>query len=383
VSHVFISYDHQDGDYAHELERELVRRGFEVWIDERIDVGTRWPQALEEQVDACAAFVVVMTPRSRDSSWVQNELARALRKGKPVLPLLLEGEPWLAVEATQYLDVRDGSLPPARFYGRLTQALSGREPPPALLPPSQPFEPEMVLVAAGQFTMGSDPRRDPAAADEEQPQHVLDLPDVYLSRTPVTNAHYRAFVLSTGRRTPGHWPRGRPRHGEHPVVNVSWHDAVAYCRWLSGATGRPYRLPSEAEWEKGARGSAGSIYPWGDGWDPDHCNARQGGGGRPTPVDAYPNGASPYGLLDMAGNVWEWTRSLWGAGWLAPEFRYPYASTDGREDASAGDPISRVVRGGAYDNGPRLVRCAARGRVYPLLASKYVGFRVCVPGEES
>jgi formylglycine-generating enzyme required for sulfatase activity len=162
------------------------------------------------------------------------------------------------------------------------------------------------------------------------------------------------------------------------VVNVTWRDACAYCRWLAQVTGRPYRLPSEAEWEKGARGTGGWVYPWGDAWDAALCNSAEGGRGDVAPVGATPGGASPYGLQDMAGNVWEWTRSLWGEDWQRPDFRYPYDPADGREDASAGDRVSRVVRGGAHVNGPRLVRCAARGSVNPHLKSMYTGFRVCM-----
>ncbi len=244
----------------------------------------------------------------------------------------------------------------------------------------QLFEPETALIPASEFLMGSDPHKDTGAYDNERPQHSLRLPDYSLARTPVTNAQYLAFVLSTGRRAPGHWPRGKPRHGQgdHPVVGVSWHDARAYCRWLAQVTGKPYGLPSEAEWEKGARGTAGLIFPWGDEWDAARCNARQGDRGNTSPVGAYPKGESPYGLLDMAGNVWEWTRSLWGEDWEKPDFKYPYDPADGREDESAGDHVSRVVRGGAFVNGPRLVRCAARGNVNPHLETKYMGFRVCV-----
>ena len=111
MSHIVISYSHQDSDYAHKLESDLKRRGFEVWIDDRIDYGTRWPRVIERQIDTCAAMIVIMTPRSKGSDWVQNELARAKRKGKAVFPLLLEGEPWPAVGAVQYADVRDGRLP--------------------------------------------------------------------------------------------------------------------------------------------------------------------------------------------------------------------------------------------------------------------------------
>ena len=94
------------------------------------------------------------------------------------------------------------------------------------------------------------------------------------------------------------------------MVHVFWHDAVAYFNWLAEVTSKPYRLPSEAEWEKGARGSDGRIYPWGDQWDVKRCNSLESGKRDTTPVGAYTQGASPYGCLDMAGNVWEWTRSL-------------------------------------------------------------------------
>jgi formylglycine-generating enzyme required for sulfatase activity len=185
---------------------------------------------------------------------------------------------------------------------------------PTILELSQPFEPEMILIPAGEFLMGSDPSVDKDAWYSEQPQHTLYLPDYYLAETPVTNAQYAAFVQATDHTPPEHWVGGEPPEGkkDHPVVNVSWHDAMAYCRWLAGVTGKPYCLPSEAQWEKGARGSDGRIYPWGNQWDAERCNSWEGGKRDSTSVWAYPQGASPYGLLDMAGNVFEWTRSLWG-----------------------------------------------------------------------
>jgi hypothetical protein len=121
--HVFISYSRKDKAYARRLERDLRSHGLEVWIDERIDYGTTWPHVLEGQVDACAAFLLIMTPRSWSSDWVQNELARAQDKKKPIFPLLLEGDIWLAVQATQYVDVRGGKLPTKRFYERLKKVV--------------------------------------------------------------------------------------------------------------------------------------------------------------------------------------------------------------------------------------------------------------------
>jgi formylglycine-generating enzyme required for sulfatase activity len=215
----------------------------------------------------------------------------------------------------------------------------------------QPFEPEMILIPAGEFLMGSDARQDASAYDQEQPQHLLYLPDYYLAKTAVTNVqYYEVFAKATGYHQPEQWtlPRGKE---DHPVVHVSWSDALTYCRWLSRMTGKAYGLPGEAEWEKGARGTDGRVYPWGNQWDATYCNSGESGKGETTPVGTYPQGASPYGLLDMAGNVWEWTRSLWGA--------YPYPSDAKerarREDLDAPQHQGRVRRGGAFDVNQRLV----------------------------
>ena len=242
----------------------------------------------------------------------------------------------------------------------------------------QPFEPEMILIPAGDFRMGSDPTKDKDAQDCERPQHTLYLPDYYLAKTPVTNAQYEAFVEATYHRQPDHWEGRKPPSGkeDHPVVYVSWRDAVAYCLWLAEVTGQSYRLPSEAEWEKGARGTDGRIYPWGDRWDETRCNSGEDGRRDTTPVGAYPHGASPYGLLDMAGNVWEWTSSLWGEVWETPEFKYPYDPTDGRENLDARNNVHRVLRGGSFGSSEGGARCAFRFRNFPYLDFGYYGFRV-------
>jgi len=120
MGHIFISYSHKDTDYAHQVASTLQNRGFNVWIDQRLDYGSQWPHEIQKQLDTCSAFIVIMTPRSFASDWVQNELQRAKRKSKTIFPLLLEGdEPWLSVESTQYYDVRDGQMPDARFFGAL------------------------------------------------------------------------------------------------------------------------------------------------------------------------------------------------------------------------------------------------------------------------
>jgi formylglycine-generating enzyme required for sulfatase activity len=380
VSHIFISYSHVDGDYAHKLESALKQRGFGVWIDDRIDYGMRWPQVIQEQLDTSAAVVVIMTPRSYGSKWVQNELSYAMNLQKPIFPLLLDGNYWVSVAAMQCVDVREGRLPSKRFYDRLVQVVSPRAVAPIseektrILVPSTSFELEMVLVPAGEFLMGSDPTEDECAYHDEQPQHTLILPDYYLAKTPVTNGQYLAFIRATDQSAPRHWESGKPPVGkeEHPVVSITWHDAMACCRWLTQVTGKSCNLPSEAEWEKGARGTDGSIYPWGSKWDAARCNSYEGGKRGTTPVGVYPDGASPYGLLDMAGNVWEWTRSAGKS--------YPYHPADGRE--RLGVSGTRVLRGGSFSNHARDVRCASRDRSDPESWHTSGGFRVCVVAQQ-
>ena len=125
MSHIFISYSHKDMDYAYKLADTLQAKGFDVWIDARLDYGSQWPHEIQKQLDACGAFILVMTSRSFTSEWVQSELQRAKRKLKPIFPLLLEGEePWLSVESTQFYDVRGDKFPDAKFYSTLKRVLS-------------------------------------------------------------------------------------------------------------------------------------------------------------------------------------------------------------------------------------------------------------------
>jgi formylglycine-generating enzyme required for sulfatase activity len=239
---------------------------------------------------------------------------------------------------------------------------------------------ELVQVPAGELMMGSDPANDTLADDDEQPQHPATLADFYIGKQEVTNAQYAAFVEATGHATPDHWGSGRVPEGkeDHPVVNVSWNDAVAFTQWLGEETGMAFRLCTEAEWEKACRGTESPIYPWGDTFDPDKANTYEGGEAGPTettPVGSYsPAGDSPYGVADMAGNVWEWTSSLYRD--------YPYDPDDGREDLTISG--SRVLRGGSFGNSEGRARCAYRypsSDLVPVYHWDHVGFRVCAsPG---
>jgi formylglycine-generating enzyme required for sulfatase activity len=236
--------------------------------------------------------------------------------------------------------------------------------------------PPLCEVPTGPFLMGSDPVRDVVAAEEswaqdELPQHSVTLPAYQITRYPVTVTEYACFVRA-GRAEPpeGHWRpiswKQQLDRLDHPVVNVSWHDVVAYAKWLVECTDHPWRLPTEAEWEKAARGTDARIYPWGNQFDQACCNTYDSGINTTTPIDAYPSGASPYGVLDMAGNVSEWTNTLVKT--------YPYKEADGREDMNATN--SRVIRGGSWAYGASQARVASRNSDYPDLFNNNNGFRL-------
>jgi hypothetical protein len=142
MGHIFISYSHKDKAYVHKLQEALQKEGFEVWVDDRIDYGDEWPMIIQESLDECMAFILVATQNSYKSKWVQKEVARAQRLNKPFFPLLFGGPIWLSIESTQYVDVRNGSLPPEKFYKRLEGVVSRKKPvlPPASIP-EKPLEP--------------------------------------------------------------------------------------------------------------------------------------------------------------------------------------------------------------------------------------------------
>ncbi|MBI2907237.1 MAG: SUMF1/EgtB/PvdO family nonheme iron enzyme [Chloroflexi bacterium] len=243
-----------------------------------------------------------------------------------------------------------------------------------------------VKVAAGAFTMGSKKGED--ADKDEQPQHKVALPDYYIARYPVTVAQFRAFVERSAYALKD--SDSLQGLANHPVTNVTFYEAIAYCDWLTErlkdwkGTPEPLAgllrqgnwritLPSEAEWEKTARGENDlRVFPWGDAPDPLKANYWETGIRSTSPVGAFPGGASPYGCLDMSGNVWEWTRSLYD------EYPYPLEGDDRRrrEDLEAPDTEPRVLRGGSFGYGEDVVRCACRRRGEPDDRYDLVGFRV-------
>ena len=253
-------------------------------------------------------------------------------------------------------------------------------PGTGLLTITSPIELDLVRIPVGDFLIGSVATGDEHAPDDEFPQRRVHLPEFYIGRHPITNLQYAAFVRATRGPAPESWLEGSVPQGKenHPVVTVLLREALAFCAWLAETTEQAFRLPTEAEWEKAARGTDGRIYPWGDD-PPDEtlCNFDRKVGGT-TPVGRYsPRGDSPYGCADMAGNVWEWCRTKYRP--------YPYRAGDGREDLQADGGLEgpraydrRVVRGGSFIYDKRDVRCAVRHRSNPNHWDWHVGFRVVV-----
>jgi formylglycine-generating enzyme required for sulfatase activity len=236
--------------------------------------------------------------------------------------------------------------------------------------------PPLCQVGAGPFLMGSDPQKDAETEDNELPQHTVATDAYQIGTYPVTVAEFdcavRAGVVPEPRYNLDTWTY-QLQWLDDPVTCISWADATAYAAWLARLTGQAWRLPTEAEWEKAARGADGRIYPWGDQWDDARANANLDNGNYgPTPVGAFAawGDASPYGTHDLAGNVAEWTSSL---------FRpYPYAADDGREDPTAAG--QRVMRGASWGNPPLDARSAARNGTAPAEPDDAMGFRLALAG---
>ncbi len=275
-----------------------------------------------------------------------------------------------------------------RLYFTLTRSAEAPQVETPKAPERQAFEPQMVRIPAGKFLMGTTKEQAEKVLAEtsdkdnwqkrlawEQPQHEVELSEYLIGKYPLTNREYQFFVREGG-KAPSGWDDGQypPETGDHPVVNVSWNEAQAYCQWLSQKTGKHYRLPTEAEWEKAARGEDGRVYPWGDEFDPARANIDETKIGGTSPVGQFsPQGDSPFGCADMSGNVWEWC-----ADWF-DENEYKKRKTTIKDPVGPENGRDRVLRGGSFGYDRHFARCADRVRLNPNGFLDYGGFRVVAP----
>jgi formylglycine-generating enzyme required for sulfatase activity len=404
---VFVSHDSHDNGFARALVAALRDAGADVWLDER---DLSW-HALRDEIDrelpTRPYFVVVLSPDALASAQVSLaiDIARELRGTKEVRACVaVLARPCPVPSSLSDFQILNGTSGLAAIHSALLDALGlslGVAPSdevalvpasqlphaqahartPTVLPPrlqqlgyqgwqmgdTDIILPPLSLVPGGPFVMGSD--EEPS----EAPRHTVALSPYAIMTYPIIVAEYACFVRAghplprdVGRIT---WSMQFARL-DHPVVNVSWSDAVAYAAWLSQWTGQFWRLPTEAEWEKAACWDPATrsprVYPWGNTFDSERCNTRESSISATTPVGMYPNGASPCGAQDLAGNVREWTHSLY-----AP---YPYDPTDGRERHDARG--ERVQRGGSWFGFASDARAAFRDWHAPDDVSSVVGFRL-------
>lgn len=247
-------------------------------------------------------------------------------------------------------------------------------------------KPKFSVVKNGIFILGAH-GNEVYASNVEKPAHEVYLDAFEMGVYPITNAQFSYFIEDGGYKkdhqscwsmqgwlwrermewqSPDFFNDPFWGGGNKPVVGVSWFEAVAYANWLSKQTDEKFCLPTEAEWERAARGANSQLYPWSNEWEINIANTRELSFRGPTTVGIFPKNISPDGCYDMAGNVWEWCSTI-----LKP---YPYSLNDGREEKISDGP--RILKGGAYNTGKNLARCSYRMWRYPNYRSRYIGFRL-------
>lgn len=325
------------------------------------------------------------TPDEDDEAgWLRTYLGASMLAA--ISPDDTRGEPLISDVVTQARDelaklVSGGRLSPVQRAAASDVLAELGDPRPGVCT----FEPEMCFVAGGTFLMGT--------GIEKQP---MKLAPFAIARYPTTNAQFSYFVADGGYSeawrscwteegwqyliqgnwtSPRYWENGRVTFANRPVVGISWYEAAAYANWLGQKSGRDFRLPSEAEWERAARHTDGRQWPWGNQWRDGIVNSKEAGIGRPTGVGCFPASRAECGADDMSGNVWEWCSSRWQdeSGTLYPSV---YQLDDGREDLSGDSNVWRVRRGGAFHDDDRQVTSSFRNLSNPLSWGSYVGFRL-------
>jgi len=387
-SHVFISYVRQNTDMVDRLYNELTSRGIEVWGDRNdIAPGTRWKQAIRRAIQEGAFFIACFSLEynARSTTYMNEELTLAIDvlRQRPTdqswfIPVKLSecdipdrdignGETLRDIQWVElYKDWDDGIRRIIEVIGSPERIVELER----IVGKDDKDDVEMLLIPAGEFQMGSND-----GDDDEKPVHMVDLDAFYIDVYSVTNAQYREFIEATRHPEPEYWNDERFNQPKQPVVGVTWYDAMAYAQWAGK------RLPTEAEWEKAARGGlAGKKYPWGDEEPGEKMANYAMNVGQTTPVGAYPKNG--YGLYDMAGNVWEW---------CLDEYQADFYKTNPQRNPLAGDNLSellanykdiktaRVLRGGSWLYNPYDLRAAVRYSVAPEYWYVDIGFRCSSP----
>ncbi|MCB0209824.1 MAG: SUMF1/EgtB/PvdO family nonheme iron enzyme [Anaerolineae bacterium] len=391
-----IIYDHKDEEEKNTLLTHLSilerDKKLKLWDESHILAGMETEAEIDQAIYQAKLAILLVTANFFHSNYILDNVLPSLLKQKSlhkltIVPVIAKACYWQDVVWLRDIEVLPDNGEPVwgnngsyvdeklttvvqKIAAVVTCNHSDND-----LEDEDPFEPETVFVPAGPFLVGTQPASD--ILSWETPQHEVTLPGYYIGKYPVTNEAYLKFVYDTREKGNSSYEwSGRfvpIEKLDHPAVKISWYHALAYCQWLSEQTGKRYRLPTEIEWEKAARGSDGRTYPWGNTWDHKLCNCFTD---QTASVRAFPDGASVYGCYNMVGNIWEWTSTLWGQQWNKCDYVYPYQADDGREDLQAETNVYRVLRGGDYNDPLERLKITSRGCYYPDAAHKTIGFRV-------
>jgi formylglycine-generating enzyme required for sulfatase activity len=399
---LFYSYSHEDEELRLKLQEHLSvlrRRGrIAEWHDRDIDAGSDWAKEIDRNLASADIILCLVSPSfiASDYCW-EKEMTKALERHRNrearVIPVILRPCDWMktplaslqavpqdALPVTRWPDLDQAFLDVTQGIRRAIGELALRRSLPDLAvfkDIDAPWCPEMVVIPAGEFLMGSQPSEE-GRYDDEGPQHRVTIGRRFaLGRYAVTFGEYDHFCEVTDREKPADegWGRGR-----QPVINVSWRDARAYVEWLSGDTRQPYRLPSEAEWEYACRAGTPTPFSFGEtvtssqvNYDGNYTYAGGAKGfyrKKKVPVGSLP--ANPWGLHEMHGNVWEWVEDVWHDSYSGA----PVDGTAWTEGEGLNSSRNRVYRGGSRNNHPRNCRSAYRSRVVPGGRYGNQGFRV-------
>ncbi|CAG0992114.1 gamma-glutamyl hercynylcysteine S-oxide synthase [Anaerolineales bacterium] len=387
---VFLCHSKDDKTKVRELYQRLVADGYDAWFDEeKLMPGKEWDLEIRQAVRESDVVVVCLSNGSvAKTGYVQKEIRFALdiADEQPegaiyLVPAKLE-ECQVPARVSKWQWV---SLFESSGYEKLKLSLNLRANTVGASI-SYFIEPQMARIPEGKFLMGSTLLQAQTVLEEEsgnsedwkewigweQPQHIVELSEYFIGKYPITNREYQAFLRDVKCSPPYGWNGDQfpTDKGSHPVVYVSWDNAVAYCKWLSGKTSKPYRLPTEAEWEKAARSEDGRTYPWGNEFDPEKANTDEANIGGTSDVGKFsPQGDSPYGCADMIGNVWEWCADA-----VEKNGNKKRKVADDQETTLQNSLY--VVRGGSFYRAKGIARCASRTANLPHLVGEAKGFRV-------
>lgn len=398
--HVFLSYSRKDTPVMKFLLRDLSGAGLNVWTDEGIEPGTSsWQRAIETAILHACCVVCILSPDSAKSDWVREELNFARTHQKQIFLMLARGDERTAVpfgySSYQWGDIRTQEAYRVntrrliatiqKHYGSV-KILSLPAPPASEFPP-RPGQTKPLLIKTGLLNpAGLLPNpfgwRDVSEGEAEIEGGLYTVKEFMMAKYPITNAQYQVFVeAEDGYRNPvwwefseeaAAWRKKHPvaavpehRDGMLPCTMVAWYEAIAFCRWLSEKTEQKITLPSEQQWLRAARGNDKRSYPWGEEFSTARCNTLKSNINGPTRVDQYPGGASPFNVMDMCGNVSEWSLSEW----------QDYGT---RLTGSS----NRVIKGGSWSSSRSFARVFTRDYAVPEGRYPSVGFRVCCVTEE-